>query len=116
MRSDGRDVMAKKRKPSTYDVLTFRVKIRATVHCRFVAEDETPCDWHFVQAAWESDKTARTEARQHVLANPGHEVEVVVRDVARYYLSKELVAELTAPTPPGDVDDQPVNPQAIQED
>jgi hypothetical protein len=116
MRDDGRDLMAKKRKPSTYDVLMFRVKIRATVHCRFVAEDETPCDWHFVQAAWESDKTARTEARQHVLANPGHEVEVVVRDVARYYLSKELVAELTAVEPSADVVASPGNSQEIQED
>ena len=108
--------MVKKRKPSTYDVLMFRVKIRATVDCTFVAEDEPRCPWRFVQAAWESDKTARTEARLHVLANPGHEVEVVVRDVARYYLSKELVAELTAVEPSADVVASPGNQVESKED
>jgi hypothetical protein len=102
-------VTARRARPS--DVYHTRAKFKAVAEC-----EHERCAWKRVPAAWQKDADTRREAKQHVLRNPGHEVVVYVRDVARYYLTDALVAELTADKPPASVDDRPVVSSEPQED
>ena len=104
------------------DVRYARAKYRAVAECMFEyppAEGDVAvsrCLWTFVQHEWETDRNTRNAAKQHVVDNPTHEVEVVVRDAARYYLLPHQIAELTAARSAASGDDQSSSSKESQED
>lgn len=86
------------------DVVNFRVTFKAVARCRYgnsvegrPDDDNTPrCTWTHVPSHWERDADVRRAAREHVVANPQHEVDVEVRDVSNYYVQRHVLAALTA--------------------
>lgn len=104
------------------DVHRFRARYRAVAECDYVAERSVVnvthgrCQWTFIPHPWEPDADVRKAAQQHVREFVGHEVVVTVRDVTRYYLPNDLVAELRASTDVGDVADPGTNPEELRED
>lgn len=93
--------------------MTKRVKSSDVQHLRLTYRAQARCDGHEgAGCRWQpfaagDDREVRRQAREHVQFYPGHDVVVTVADVTRYYLPKDLVAELTVETPAANGDDQP---------
>ena len=78
--------------------------LKPTARCAFGVDGER-CGWLYVPRQWNTSHDVRTAAKDHLKANPTHDVYVDAVDSTRYYVPAALLAELTAVEPFGDGDD-----------